>query len=118
MRHACSLSETTSSAWETTMTRHRRLLRDMGDDEDTSSEVAEGRGTRARTGRSCGWSWTCHVAWRVSRLAGPSFREGPGTCWGCACQEISLAHLSSSYSCSTHENKSNDIYMVYKIWRK
>src|SRR5260221_12014763 len=95
MRHACSLSETMSSAWETTRTRRRRLPRDMGDDEDASSEVAEGCGTCARTGRSRGWSWTCHVACRVSRLASASFREGPGTCWGCAHQEISLSHLSS-----------------------
>src|SRR5260221_4918888 len=96
MRHACSLSETMSSAWEMTRTHHRRLPRDMGDDkdmsseadEDVSSEAAEGRGMCARTGRSHGWSWTCHVAWQVSRLASPSFREGPGTCWGCVRQDI------------------------------
>ncbi len=43
-KHMCSPSETMSSAWETTRTRHRRLPRDWH---------------MWWTGRSRGWSWTC-----------------------------------------------------------
>ena len=45
----------------------------VGDDEDASSEAAEGWCTR---GRSRGWSWTCPVARRVSRLAGSGLPRG------------------------------------------
>ena len=104
----------------------------VGDDEDASSEAAEGHGRRrGRVVGGCRGTWHTHEDWKITWLvldlscgmvsvaaSQPSLREGPSTCWGCARQEISLAHLSSSYSCSTHENKSNDIYMLYKIWRK
>ena len=54
----------------------------MGHDEDVSSEAAEGWCTRVRP---CGWSWTCHVARRVSRLVGSGLLKGAQEL---RCQEI------------------------------
>jgi len=77
----------------------------VGDDEDASSEAAEG------LAHVVDWE----ITWLVldlsmeSRLAGPGLPRVPSACWERECQECLYLYLLSSYLCSPQKNKSNDI---------